>query len=123
MAGRNKLMEAAKAQFQKRRELLGPILVPEWEMEEGNALEVFVKPPSMQKKQVVLNAYKEGIQTWIATTVVTYGLGRDGMPLFQPGDVEQVMTTFDPVVVERVANDINALLKPTEAAEAELGNS
>lgn len=113
-----KILEQAKAQFNQRRELLGPIEVPEWSHDPEKPLKLFVQPMNIGEKSAMLKAVQEG--TYLDGAVmglILQARDADGRRIFKRADFDALVTDADPAVIERINSEMAALLQPSQEAE------
>ena len=111
-------IDKAKAHFKSvlDKGLLGPIDVPEWE------LEVYYRPTiSLAQQSEMIKLNQEGKQTEaLVVMLIARALDGEGKPIFKKMDKTELMRAADPAVMLRIIEEINA--NSTDAEEFPLGN-
>ncbi len=102
----NPIIERARLHFradERRR-----VEIPEWG-EAGAPLVLFAAPVTLADKRKLHNRYKDGgLQEMFVHVLIDKAQTEDGKPAFTLEDKRALMTSVDPAVVERVAEQLLA---------------
>lgn len=110
------ILARAKRQFAQRRDLRGPILVPEWG--EGDApLELYYRIWNMKERAKVIAALGENALEGQVVALIMGACDAAGKPLFSLAQKAEFMHSVDPDVIIRV---VNAMRQDDE--EIDVGN-
>lgn len=100
------ILDNAKRHFSQRRELRGPIEVPEWG-DEGNPLLVYYQIPNMALKNEMAQALAGDNLEGIVTVLILMAMDADGKHLFSKAQKPELMRNVDPAVIERITREMD----------------
>lgn len=111
------ILKNAKRHFNSRRELQGPIEVPEWG-EPDTPAEIYYQIPSMQERSDILALSDDkGLESLVMALII---MARDehGEAMFAKAQKAELMRSVDPDVIMRVVGEMRTTDIPDD-----LGNS
>jgi len=101
-----RMIERAKAHYQRLSEAPRPVEIPEWQQEgEEEVPMVYYTPMTLKQKQVVESFSKKG-QEYAAEICILKCKDADGNPVFNRADKQSLMRSADFKIIERLANEI-----------------
>lgn len=101
-----KAIESVKRHFAKKGTRC--IEVPEWQTDEGQPLQVFYDPLTVERKDHLrgLNVDLGDTMEWIVEVLIMEARDGQGVPLFNKADKPALLTRADPTIIERVVTKI-----------------
>lgn len=100
------ILANAKRHFQARRDIRGPIEVPEWG-DEDQPLLVYYQVPNMQTRAAISRALDEGGLSGVVDILILMALDADGKPLFAKAQKPELMRSVDPDVISRITAEMD----------------
>jgi hypothetical protein len=107
------ILKNAKKHFSERRELKGPIEVPEWGDADTPA-EIYYQIPSMKERSDILALSDDkGLESLVMALII---MARDaqGEPMFAKAQKAELMRSVDPDVIMRVVGEMRTTDIPDE---------
>lgn len=114
--------DAAKKQWQGRRELLGPVLVPEWPEEDGAPAKIYAYPLTAGQRaqiRVLFSDQNLGSDTRDAELLILIARDADGKPIWAKGERKEIARSYDPLIVDRLIGELNDLIGETPPEDEE----
>lgn len=100
------ILENAKKHFKDRRELRGPILVPEWGDDDKPA-EIYYQVPNMKERSEVFKYVNEGGLEGVILTLILIAKDANGEPIFKRAQKAELMQSVDPDVVNNIVSEMD----------------
>ncbi len=101
------VLDSAKRHFQTRRDLKGPILVPEWGGDETTPVEIYYQIPNMQTRSEMVRALNEGGLEGVVTILLLMALDAEGKHMFAKAHRAELMRSVDPEVIQRITSEMD----------------
>ena len=101
-----KAIERAKAHFDSLD--IKKISVPEWGDDDGNPLEIYAKPLTLQETSKLYRMAKEDDMAMLAYVLIYKALDANGDKIFNLEDKNTLLNKVDRNVLIRVSNEIMA---------------
>lgn len=112
------IIDRARAQFRARRELKGPILVPEWGLD-GQPLEIYYRTLNVKERDQVYAKLNENPFEANILAIVLNSYDGDGKRLFSMAERVALREDADPDVILRIAAE---MLAAEDVSGADMGN-
>jgi hypothetical protein len=96
------ILDNAKRHFDERRELKGPIEVPEWGDDEGSPALIYYRVPNMKERSDVYRYIEKGGLEGVVMTLILVAKDENGEPIFRKPQKDELMRSVDPDVIDRI---------------------
>jgi hypothetical protein len=112
------IKERAKAHFKAQLDAEArSVEVPEWG-EPGKPALIYFKPLTLAQKNTIYGSMTSGNLESLAVTLIVRALNEDGSKVFAQADRVELMRSYDPDVIARVVNAMNAADQEAKASLA-----
>lgn len=112
------ILKNAKAHFYARRELRGPIVVPEWGDDEGNPAEIYYQVPTIKERMEILSLDDNTGFASLVMALIILAKDKNGNQAFAKAQKAELLNSVDGNVLQRVVSEMRITDIPDD-----LGNS
>lgn len=113
---------SAQQQWRDRRELLGPVLVPEWPDDDGQPAAIYAYPLTARQRAKIRVLFADqnlGSETRDAELLILMARAADGTPIWVQAERSEIARGYDPQIVDRLIGQLHELIGEVDPADAD----